>query len=250
MQVLASRRIPILMYHSIGHASAKSKFRAYVVAPWKLRWQFLMLKVLGYRALSMSDLLPYLLGEKQGRVVGLTFDDGYLDNIEHALPLLKKYGYTATCYIISGLLGQHNIWEVAKGGTRKALMTETDVLLWKESGMEVGAHTTEHADLVTCHRDEVNRQVKACKAELEALIGTKVSAFAYPYGCYSNEVKEVISEAGFDTAVTADRARVASGDDLLELPRISVSRSTYTWKFLRKLMTSHGERRRSKVKDL
>ena len=77
-----------------------------------------MLRWLGFQGLSMRDLEPYLDGRQQGKVVGITFDDGYLNNLQHALPILRKHGHTATCYAVSHLIGQTNRWDEDRKSTR------------------------------------------------------------------------------------------------------------------------------------
>ncbi len=88
----------ILTYHQIDLAPPPpAAFRSLYVAPDSFARQMRWLKRLGYRGLSMRDLMPYLRGEKVGKVVGLTFDDGYCNNLHHALPVLQDCGFTATC---------------------------------------------------------------------------------------------------------------------------------------------------------
>jgi len=71
-------KIPILMYHQIDvPPPSGTPLRGLVVSPASFSWQMRMLRVLGYKGLSMRDLEPYIFGTKQGKVVGLTFDDGY-----------------------------------------------------------------------------------------------------------------------------------------------------------------------------
>ncbi|MEY2622719.1 MAG: hypothetical protein RIT26_2539, partial [Pseudomonadota bacterium] len=104
--------IPILMYHQIDQPPPRgTPLRGLVVSPRSFSWQMAMLRALGYQGLSMRDLEPYLEGRKQGRVVGITFDDGYQNNFDHALPILRRHGHTATCYAVSGLIGQSNVWD-------------------------------------------------------------------------------------------------------------------------------------------
>ena len=100
----------ILTYHQIAQAPpSPAGFRSLYVPPARFASQMRLLKILGYRGLSMPDLMPYLRGERQGKVVGITFDDGYCNNLEHALPVLQACGFTATCYVMSGLLGQSRL---------------------------------------------------------------------------------------------------------------------------------------------
>ena len=106
------RPIPILVYHQIDEAPPRgSPFRSLYVAPDAFARQMSFLKLFGYTGLSISDLLPYLNGEKEGKVVGITFDDGFQNNVANALPVLMKQGFSSTCYVVSGLLGQTNVWD-------------------------------------------------------------------------------------------------------------------------------------------
>ena len=116
--------IPILMYHSIEHMPKGTAMRSLHVPPKRFKFQMWLLKMLGYKGLSMRDLTPYLQGEKTGKVVGITFDDGYKNNLKNAAPILKKYRFGATCYIVSQRLGESNIWDLDKGINQRPLMTK------------------------------------------------------------------------------------------------------------------------------
>ncbi len=238
------QRIPILTYHQIAEAPPKgAPFRSLYVAPGAFARQMAVLKMLGYRGLSMGALLPYLRGEKSGRVVGITFDDGYRNNLVHALPVLQKHGFSSTCYVVSGLLGQTNIWDQEVGIAQTPLMTATDLHAWCAGGQEVGAHTCNHAKLsqISAHHswDEISRS----KAELEVLLGTAVSHFCYPYGGYEASHVQQVQAAGFTTATTTGRGRASRASALFELPRVPVLRSTTLPVFLLKLLSSYEDRK-------
>jgi peptidoglycan/xylan/chitin deacetylase (PgdA/CDA1 family) len=89
------------MYHQIDAPPPRgTPLRGLVVSPQSFRRQMQLLKWMGYTGLSMRNLEPYLCGDLQGKVVGITFDDGYQNNLHHALPTLKKLGFSATCYAV------------------------------------------------------------------------------------------------------------------------------------------------------
>nr|MDQ6882249.1 polysaccharide deacetylase family protein [Pseudomonadota bacterium] len=97
-----SRPIPILTYHQVDRPPPRGvPYRGLVVAPDAFARQMALLRMLGYRGLSMTALEPYLRGDQAGKVVGITLDDGYVNNLEHALPVLRRHGFSATCYIVS-----------------------------------------------------------------------------------------------------------------------------------------------------
>ena len=135
------------MYHSIEAMPKSTTMRSLHVPPSRFKFQMWMLKKLGYQGLSMRDLKPYLDGDKHGKVVGITFDDGYQNNLINAAPILKQYNFTATCYIVSESIGTSNVWDIEKGITQRALMTENEISEWLSFGMDIGAHTKTHPDL-------------------------------------------------------------------------------------------------------
>jgi len=236
-------KIPILMYHQIDVPPPRGRpLRGLVVSPFSFSWQMKMLKLLGYRGLSMRDLEPYLMGEKSGRVVGITFDDGYRNNLEHALPVLKRHGFTATCYGVSGLIGGTNIWD--KGVVdEKPLMSLQDWQQWHASGMDVGSHTRSHAKLIELSAQDARAEIFNSKLELEQALGCEVKHFCYPYGWYRTEHAQMVREAGYFSATTTHRGRVRVGDDPHALQRIMVARATNPLQFLMKVATSYEDRR-------
>ena len=134
-------KIPILMYHSIELMPKSTRMRSLHVSPKRFKFQMWMLKVLGYKGLSLRELKPYLNGDKQGKVVGITFDDGYQNNLTNAAPILVKYNFSATSYIVSENIGTSNIWDLSQNVTQRPLMLEDEIKKWLNLGMDIGAHT-------------------------------------------------------------------------------------------------------------
>lgn len=235
--------IPILMYHQIDAPPPRgTALRGLIVAPSSFAWQMRMLKLLGYRGLSMRDLQPYLEGTKRGKVVGITFDDGYQNNLHHALPVLQQYGFTATCYGVSSMIGGTNAWDRGKVA-EKPLMTLYDWRRWHTAGMDVGSHTCTHAKLTELPDSAAREEISRSQQELEQAIGDEVRHFCYPYGWYHDEHVRMVREAGYATATTTHRGRVHAGDDLYTLRRIMVARATNPLQFLMKIATAYEDRR-------
>ena len=239
------RPIPILVYHQIDEAPPKgSPFRSLYVAPDAFARQMSFLKLFGYRGLSMGDLRPYLNGEKEGKVVGITFDDGYQNNIANALPVLKKQGFSSTCYAVSGLLGQTNVWDKQLGIVQAPLMTEAHVRQWLAGGQEIGSHTHQHLDLLGADDAACRADIALGKTCLEAIVGRTVDQFCFPYGRYEPKHAAMAREAGFKMATTTQRGHCHSQTDLLELPRVPVVRSTSLPVFWLKVATAYEDRRK------
>jgi peptidoglycan/xylan/chitin deacetylase (PgdA/CDA1 family) len=238
--------IPILTYHQIDTPPPRrAPYRGLVVSPAAFARQMGMLKTLGYQGLSMSALEPYLRGEKSAKVVGVTLDDGFVNNLEQALPVLQRCGFSATCYIVSGQMGGLNIWDRAKGISPQSLMDAGQLKAWLAGGQEVGAHTRSHADLLRADDASAREEIAGCKRDLEQSLGTPVRHFCYPYGFHRPEHAAMVREAGYFTATTTQRGRVRNADDLFELPRVPVLRTTSLPLLWLKLATGYEDRRRT-----
>ena len=238
------RPIPILTYHQISTAPAKgSPFRSLYVAPKAFARQMAWLKLLGFRGLSMGGLQPYLRGEKSGKVVGITFDDGYQNNLIHALPTLRKHGFSSTCYAVSGLIGKTNVWDEGAGVAQTPLMNEAELRQWMSGGQEIGSHTSQHVNLLATNAAGCLAEMALGKTELEAIIGQPVCHFCYPYGRYESKHVAMAAALGFVTATTTQRGRCHAQTDLLQLPRVPVLRSTSLPVFWLKIATRYEDRR-------
>lgn len=235
--------IPILMYHQIDvPPPSGTPLRGLVVSPGAFNRQMWLLKLLGYKGLSMRELEPYLKGEKKGRVVGITFDDGYQNNLHNALPVLKKHGFTATCYAVSSMIGGTNSWDQGLVA-EKPLMTETDWRAWLAGGMDIGSHTRTHADLNQASADQARDEIAGSKRELESTLGCEVRHFCYPYGRFGAEHSQMVREAGYVTATTTRRGRMHAGDDPMTLRRVLVAQATHLLHFALKISTGYEDRR-------
>lgn len=236
--------VPILMYHNVARAPRHLQvYRSLYVAPGAFARQLALLRRAGYRGLSMADAMPYLTGEQRGRVVVITLDDGYVDNLQHALPLLREYGFTATCYAVSDALGSHNRWDADRLGIDKPIMTTNQLRGWQAAGMEVGAHSRSHPRLTGCSDAALRDEVRGSRHALEDILGTPVRQFCYPYGDVDARVAEAAREAGYVAATTTRRGRARPGMDLFQLPRVQVARHHWLLPFALRAFTGYEDRR-------
>lgn len=235
---------PILMYHNIARAPRKLPvYRSLYVSPGAFARQLRLLRHLGYAGVSMTVALPYLRGERSGRIVVITLDDGYRDNFDAALPLLQRHGFTATVYAVSGALGRFNCWDAERLGIRKPLMSAAQLREWAAAGMEVGAHSRNHPHLTRCDDDALHDEILGAKHELEDVLGTAVTQFCYPYGDVDDRVAAATREAGFAAATTTGRGRARPGADLWRLPRVQIARHHLLPQFAMRTLTTYEDRR-------
>ena len=232
----ARRGIPILMYHHIADAPPRGSASRYLfVTPSSFQRQMHALKAFGYVGCSLAELAPYLRGEKTGKVVGITFDDGFRNIHRHALPVLSDCGFTSTNYFVSRQIGGYNGWD--KGRIRREpCMDKQQLREWSEAGQEVGGHTLDHPRLTDLAVDEARRQIARCKWELEDMVGSAVEAFSYPFGSHDETIARLVEEAGYTTATTTIRQRARSSTSPFHLPRLTVKYGDLLVRFLWKTM--------------
>jgi peptidoglycan/xylan/chitin deacetylase (PgdA/CDA1 family) len=139
--------------------------------------------------------------------VVLTFDDAWADNHANALGPLTSHRLPATVYAPSRLL------------SKPGYMTRAQLLEMASCGITVGAHSRTHADLPACSPGELEREVRGSKEDLEDLLGTPVTSFAYPTGLLNDEVVAAVAAAGFVSAVTTRPGWWRPAADPLRIPR-------------------------------
>jgi len=178
---------PILLYH---HVAVSSQPARYYVSPAVLEDQLRSLIAWGYTPIPLSRLVQALVNGAglPERPVVITFDDGNLDVYQNAFPILRRYGFPATFFVIVDQIG-------IKG---YAQLDQLQDLL--AAGWEIGSHTKTHADLNQAEVN-LNSEINQSRQELEALLVTQVSSFSFPYGLTNPYASKMVRETGYQSAV-------------------------------------------------
>src|SRR4028118_2044606 len=175
-------RLPqVLMYHSISRPEGEND--ALCDSPERFEAQMLHLERHNLRGVSMRELCRAMNTGGARGLVGLTFDDGYEDFLSSALPTLETLGFSATLFVVAGMLGGENTWE-HRGGPRPHLrLLEADgVREVSERGMEVGSHTVTHPRLSGLDAETLIHEVVDSRQMLSEILNGPVEGFCYPYG--------------------------------------------------------------------
>lgn len=217
--------VPILMYHEIAGPSETSSQLA--VPPGNFASQLGYLHDAGFQTITAGTLAESMNGgggRLPERAVVLTFDDGFADFYQQALPLLVRYGFTATLYVTTG-------W-VQDEGPLPAGERPGPMLCWSQvaevaaAGIEIGAHSRLHPQLDQLPRKQLREELRVSKAQLEDRLGGPVPGLAYPFGYSSAAVREEARAAGHGYACAVGNALPGMGSDPFALPRLTVRRST------------------------
>ena len=197
-------RLPVLLYHHVGPLHPGT-IRGLTVSPDKFERQVRWLARHGYKGICPRD---WLLWRNEGKELPdkpilFTFDDAYEELAEYALPVLRRYGFGAAVYVVTGQFGGTNAWDEARGRGTLRLMTADHIRFWASQGIEFGAHSRTHADLTALSPQALSDEVLGSREDLEAVLGSKVVSFAYPYGFHNRAVDDCVRNA-FDLAFIAD----------------------------------------------
>ncbi|MBC6459320.1 polysaccharide deacetylase family protein [Actinomadura sp. HBU206391] len=216
--------VPILMYHSISeHPPAATAPLA--VHPSAFADQMALLKDRGLTPVPLSALSPPAASgpapEVVGRPIVITFDDGYADFHERALPVLEHLGFTATVFVTTGWL--------ADAGPDAAGRPLDRTLNWSQTreaaahGIEIGGHSHSHPQLDQLPGGSLRDELIRSRGLLEDRLGVQVRAMAYPYGYSSARVRQAVLHTGYRSAcAVANEVAVRGRHDRLALPRLTI----------------------------
>jgi peptidoglycan/xylan/chitin deacetylase (PgdA/CDA1 family) len=189
----------ILLYHRV--ADDRDPL---AVPPRRFGEQMAFLDAAGYRVLDLLDALELLdRGAVPPRTVALTFDDGFADVRENALPVLAAHGFRATVFVATAVTdGRMSFTWYAH--QPPVLGWDDIVALDSDGTLRFEAHTVSHPSLLALDDASAWAEIRDSRAELEARLGRPVRAFAYPAGLYGARERRLVADAGYAAAVSCE----------------------------------------------
>jgi peptidoglycan/xylan/chitin deacetylase (PgdA/CDA1 family) len=213
-----------LCYHSIAPEGP----RYLTITADLFERQLAMLRRRGYRSGDLGALGELAEGRSPGPTAFLTFDDGFRDNFETALPLLREYGFAAFVFVLPPLLDAGGAFEWPEMGedlpryarTMRSV-TWSMVERMKEGGFEVGSHTLSHPHLPRLSGDELREELWHSRAAIVERLGS-CDTIAYPFGEWSPEVAAAAADCGYRFAFTLPTVSGQRRATPLTIPRVNV----------------------------
>lgn len=221
------KRIPILMYHSVSEQAAP-KYRPFAVSPVLFTQHLEYLGQQAYIPITVTQLIHARDGKAAlpEKPVLLTFDDGMQDFYTEALPILQKYRFPATLYVVAGYMNSTSRWLQHEGEANRLMLTWEQLIEIDASGIECGGHTLSHPQLDMIPLSRAREEIVRCKQILEEHLGHEIHSLAYPYGYFNSAIKQEVQAAGYTSACTVKHEMCSEMTDRFALTRLMVEPTT------------------------
>lgn len=237
MPPLSRGIVPILMYHKVSphqqHGSLGLR-----VTPADFEAQMKYLKENGFTSVSLDQLIDYWAAGRSlpPRPVVITFDDGYEDNYLYAYPVLKKYRFTATIFLVCNNIDGYNDWELNRTiHPRVKLLSWPQIREMQRHGFSFQSHTLTHPSLTLISPEEARTEIQQSRAQLSKLLDAPVNFLAYPYGRSDEKIENLARNAGYKGAVSTLCGKNGTGINLFKLKRLGVDGNMNLEQFARML---------------
>lgn len=214
---MPDRAITIITYHAIDERESVIS-----VTPSQFRRQMEWLQQSGLRGVSLATALDpsQQLDEPPQNAVVLTFDDGYLSVLNHALPVMQSLGFTGTVFIPTDFVGlsSHQTQSI-NADLDRDMMGWSDLGKLEHAGFEIAAHSKSHPDLTGITPDQLEDEISNARQCLEKHLHGPIASFAYPYGFFNKKVRQAVGRH-YRYGCTTELGHNKPGADRLLLKRI------------------------------
>ncbi|MBO6179335.1 MAG: polysaccharide deacetylase family protein [Selenomonadaceae bacterium] len=209
-------KIMVLNYHKIDDVNISLS-----IPPAEFDKQMKYLKDNDYHTITPDELYASIEGREKlpENPVLITFDDGYSDNYKNAYPILKKYDFKATIFVISSFVGNMEHY-----------VTWDEVREMSENGITIASHTVDHRSMTDLTDAQLKKELEDSKAKIEEELGKKVDYIAYPTGTYNLHIAEIVRDAGYKAAFTIKYGIVDAYSNIYALERIPIFQTEDTHK--------------------
>lgn len=225
--------VPILMYHSIA-ALKNPAYDRWCVSPARFHEQLSVLADNGYAVMTTGDYVDQLDrgGTLPKKVAVITFDDGLQDFLTGALPILDRFGFRATLYVVAGMVGKTSRWLEALGEGDRPMLTAEELRAVARAGIEIGGHSMTHPELDVLTPVDAMYEIDGSRRVLEDILGMPPRSFAYPHGYNSSTTRKIVERAGYRSAVRVRHALSERDEFRFGMSRLIITEDLDARRFL------------------
>jgi len=236
--------VPVLMYHGIVNDESEIVNPVHV-SKKDFEKQMAWLSANNYRTITIAEMLGHFRKKEElPKCVVLTFDDGYESLFKNATPILERFGFTATLFLLTGAVGKTSY---AEFNTKHSVFPENDrPLNWRElifmenSCWDVQSHGRNHHNYNVIQYSVFEKEMRCSKQEIEQYLQKQVKYFCYPYGSYNTRCLELLKTAGYEAGFSVHPGMATWNSDTRRLPRIQINHNTELECFEKKVQTGYS----------
>ncbi len=229
--------VPALVFHKLGPLPRGVNMKSLYVDASLFAWQMRDLKRAGFSTDSLDGWRNFS-SPMPARAV-LTFDDGSRTVLRHAMSELAATRFQGIQFLVADAIGGVNHWDIRDNHEAEdPLMDAAEIREWLAAGHEIGAHTCTHPRLPDIPENLAREEISASKKKLEDQFSREIRHFCYPYGKWNRRVRDLVEEAGYETAVTLDFDVNGKVDDPFALRRIGVCHPPRNFRTFARLLAS------------
>lgn len=226
------KKVRVLMYHSISEHIKKEKHNKWRVKPEDFEKQMNWFYKNNWKSFTITEITK--LDKIPEKSFIITFDDGFEDNFTNAFPILQKYNFKATIYLVPNQKANH--WEEKNTSILSNLLNNEQILQMQNSGLiEFGSHTLSHVNLSTIIDEQLINELRESKKEVENITKKDCEAFAYPYGKFDDKIVQAVKNAGYKNATVVKRGLFEQNDDVFTIKRIGILGTESFFDFILKI---------------
>lgn len=220
-----------LTYHKLGPRPRGVRLKGLYLGARLFERQLSELREAGFSTAGPGELAGR--DGNPGKQIALTFDDGFANVLRHGLEPLARHKFRAIEYLVADRMGGFNEWDLPDGEVQEALMDKMQVKDWLAAGHEIGSHTLTHPHLTRISPARAREEVFASRKKLEDIFGVPVRHFCHPYGDWNAAVRDLVIEAGYETACTTEFGVNGAATSPFELKRITARHRSMSLKALK-----------------
>jgi peptidoglycan/xylan/chitin deacetylase (PgdA/CDA1 family) len=230
----AKSSIPILAYHKVD---TRLELGGTMISPKRFAGHLDYFRKNGYQSVTLSRAVELMRqGESSGKkYLCLTFDDAYAGLYQHAFPLLREYGFTATVFVVTDYAGRTNDWDINWGGLKFGHLSWEQMKEMQAGGIEFGSHGKSHRDLRSLSPEKLKEELAGSRQVMEQNLGLPVAALSYPFGLYNEAVKQAARDAGYLSTCSLSPGIKNSSIDYYALRRCGVYVTDLLWDMKHKI---------------